>query len=242
MHNPIIEISGVTKSYQAGNLVLRSVSLTIPEGAFITIIGPSGCGKTTLLRLINGMTDFDSGQVKVMGTDIRHWDKIQLRRNIGYVIQQGGLFPHLSVKQNMEFVLSISGNEKEAQNQRVAELAKMMGFDAQQLGNYPDQLSGGQQQRVGVARALAANPKIVLMDEPFGALDNITRRNLQSEIKQMHRDLGLTFIMVTHDLHEAFSLGTQVAIMNEGKVEQFAEPGFIKANPASGWIKDFITL
>ena len=242
MHNPIIEISGVTKSYQAGNPVLRSVSLTIPEGAFITIIGPSGCGKTTLLRLINGMTDFDSGQVKVMGTDIRHWDKIQLRRNIGYVIQQGGLFPHLSVKQNMEFVLSISGNEKEAQNQRVAELAKMMGFDKQQLGNYPDQLSGGQQQRVGVARALAANPKIVLMDEPFGALDNITRRNLQSEIKQMHRDLGLTFIMVTHDLHEAFSLGTQVAIMNEGKVEQFEEPRFIKANPASDWIKDFITL
>jgi len=188
------------------------------------------------------MTDFDSGQVKVMGTDIRHWDKIQLRRNIGYVIQQGGLFPHLSVKQNMEFVLSISGNEKEAQNQRVAELAKMMGFDEQQLGNYPDQLSGGQQQRVGVARALAANPKIILMDEPFGALDNITRRNLQSEIKQMHRELGLTFIMVTHDLHEAFTLGTQIAIMNEGKIEQFAEPAFIKANPASGWIKDFITL
>ncbi len=242
MVNPIIEISGVTKSYQAGNPVLRSVSLTIPEGAFITIIGPSGCGKTTLLRLINGMTDFDSGQVKVMGTDIRHWDKIQLRRNIGYVIQQGGLFPHISVRQNMEFVLSISGNEKEAQNQRVAELAKMMGFDAQQLDNFPDQLSGGQQQRVGVARALAANPKIVLMDEPFGALDNITRRNLQSEIKQMHSELGLTFIMVTHDLHEAFTLGTQVAIMNEGKIEQFAVPEFIRANPASGWIKDFITL
>ncbi len=242
MVNPIIEISGVTKSYQAGNPVLRSVSLTIPEGAFITIIGPSGCGKTTLLRLINGMTDFDSGQVKVMGTDIRHWDKIQLRRNIGYVIQQGGLFPHLSVKQNMEFVLSISENQKEAQNQRVSELATMMGFDEQQLDNYPDQLSGGQQQRVGVARALAANPKIVLMDEPFGALDNITRRNLQNEIKQMHSELGLTFIMVTHDLHEAFTLGTHIAIMNEGKIEQFAEPEFIKANPASGWIKDFITL
>ncbi len=196
MADPIIEISGVTKSYLAGNPVLRSVSLTIPEGAFITIIGPSGCGKTTLLRLINGMTDFDSGQVKVMGTDIRHWDKIRLRRNIGYVIQQGGLFPHISVRQNIEFVLSISGNEKEVQNQRVAGLAKMMGFDEQQLDNYPDQLSGGQQQRVGVARALAANPKIMLMDEPFGALDNITRRNLQSEIKQMHRELGLTFIMV----------------------------------------------
>ena len=242
MVNPIIEISGVTKSYQAGNPVLRSVSLTIPEGAFITIIGPSGCGKTTLLRLINGMTDFDSGQVKVLGTDINHWDKIRLRRNIGYVIQQGGLFPHISVRQNMEFVLSISGNEIEARHKRVAELAKMMGFNEQQLNNYPDQLSGGQQQRVGVARALAANPKIVLMDEPFGALDNITRRNLQSEIKQMHSELGLTFIMVTHDLHEAFTLGTQVAIMNEGRIEQYAEPEFIKANPASGWVKDFITL
>ncbi len=242
MNNPIIEISGVTKSYQAGNPVLNSVSLNIPAGAFITIIGPSGCGKTTLLRLINGMTDFDSGKIKVMGTDIQQWDKIQLRRNIGYVIQQGGLFPHLSVKQNMEFVLRISGDEKEAREKRVAELAKMMGFDAPQLDAYPDQLSGGQQQRVGVARALAANPKIVLMDEPFGALDNITRRNLQSEIKQMHHELGLTFIMVTHDLQEAFTLGTTVAIMNQGKIEQFAGPEFIKANPASDWIKDFITL
>ncbi len=242
MSKPIIEISEVTKSYQGGNPILRGVSLNIAEGAFITIIGPSGCGKTTLLRLINGMTDFDSGEIKVMDKDIQQWDKIQLRRNIGYVIQQGGLFPHISVRQNMEFVLSISGNEKEARESRVAELATMMGFNEQQLENLPDQLSGGQQQRVGVARALAANPKIVLMDEPFGALDNITRRNLQNEIKQMHQNLGLTFVMVTHDLHEAFLLGTQVVIMNEGKIEQMATPEIIKSNPASDWVKDFITI
>lgn len=242
MSKPIIEISHVTKSYQTGNPVLLSVSLNISEGDFITIIGPSGCGKTTLLRLINGMTNFDSGEIKVMGNDIQQWDKIQLRRNIGYVIQQGGLFPHISVRQNMEFVLSISGNEKEVREKRVAELATMMGFDEQQLENFPDQLSGGQQQRVGVARALATNPKIVLMDEPFGALDNITRRNLQMELKAMHQKLGITFVMVTHDLHEAFLLGTQVVIMNEGKIEQMATPEIIKSNPASGWVQDFIMV
>lgn len=242
MSKPIIEISEVTKSYQTGNLVLRGVSLNISEGAFITIIGPSGCGKTTLLRLINGMTNFDSGTIKVMGNDIQQWDKIQLRRNIGYVIQQGGLFPHISVRQNMEFVLSISGNEKQVRETRVTELAILMGFDEQKLENFPDQLSGGQQQRVGVARALAANPKIVLMDEPFGALDNITQRNLQNEIKQMHQNLGLTFVMVTHNLHEAFLLGSQVVIMNEGKIEQMGTPEIIKSNPASDWVKDFITV
>lgn len=242
MSKPIIEISEVTKSYQTGKLVLRGVSLNISEGAFITIIGPSGCGKTTLLRLINGMTNFDSGTIKVMGNDIQQWDKIQLRRNIGYVIQQGGLFPHISVRQNMEFVLSISGNEKQVRETRVTELAILMGFDEQKLENFPDQLSGGQQQRVGVARALAANPKIVLMDEPFGALDNITQRNLQNEIKQMHQNLGLTFVMVTHNLHEAFLLGSQVVIMNEGKIEQMGTPEIIKSNPASDWVKDFITV
>jgi len=242
MSEPIIKISEVTKSYQPGNPVLRSVSLNISEGDFITIIGPSGCGKTTLLRLINGMTNFDSGEIRIMGDDIQQWDKIQLRRNIGYVIQQGGLFPHISVRQNMEFVLSISGNEKEAREKRVAELATIMGFDEQQLDSFPDQLSGGQQQRVGVARALAAKPKIVLMDEPFGALDNITRRNLQNELKEMHKKLGLTFVMVTHDLHEAFSLGTQVVIMNKGRVEQMATPEIIKSNPASDWVNDFITV
>ncbi len=242
MSKNIIEIKNVTKSYQPGNPVLNSVSLLVPEGAFMTIIGPSGCGKTTLLRLINGMTDFDSGQVNVMNSDIQKWDRIQLRRQIGYVIQSGGLFPHLTVGQNMEFVLEISGKSIDFRKKRIAELADMMSLNEQQLNNFPDELSGGQQQRVGVARALAGKPKIILMDEPFGALDNITRRNLQNEIRQMHQKLGLTFIMVTHDLHEAFTLGTLVVIMNEGKIEQMDSPEIIKTRPVNDWVRNFITL
>jgi osmoprotectant transport system ATP-binding protein len=241
MNNTIIDIADVTKSYETGPPVLNHISLNIPEGEFVTIIGPSGCGKTTLLRIINGMTEIDSGRIMVMGKDIEIWNKIELRRSIGYVIQQGGLFPHLTVRQNMEFVLNLSGTRREIINQRISSLAEMMDFDQRQLDAWPANLSGGQQQRVGVARALSAKPKIVLMDEPFGALDNITRRNLQKEIKAMHEKSGLSFVMVTHDLHEAFELGTKVAIMNQGKIEQFDTPDEIKKNPDSEWVEDFLT-
>lgn len=242
MNNAIIEIFNVNKSFETGPPVLNDVSVTITEGAFVTIIGPSGCGKTTLLRIINGMTDINSGLIRIMGKDIGSWDKIMLRRNIGYVIQQGGLFPHLTVRQNMEFVLSISGTGHEIIKKRIDLLSEMMGFDQRQLDAWPANLSGGQQQRVGVARALSADPKIVLMDEPFGALDNITRRNLQKEIKSMHEKSGLSFVMVTHDLHEAFTLGTKVAIMNRGKIEQYDTPENIRDNPASEWIEDFMKI
>lgn len=242
MHKAIIEIVNVNKSFETGPPVLKNVSLTISEGAFVTIIGPSGCGKTTLLRIINGMTGIDSGLIRIMGKDIDSWDKIMLRRSIGYVIQQGGLFPHLTVRQNIEFVLSISGSGREIINERITLLSEMMGFDQRQLDSWPANLSGGQQQRVGVARALSANPKIVIMDEPFGALDNITRRNLQKEIKSMHGKSGLSFVMVTHDLHEAFTLGTEVAIMNHGNIEQFDTPENIKDNPANEWVEDFLRL
>ncbi|MFP4366995.1 MAG: ATP-binding cassette domain-containing protein [Bacteroidales bacterium] len=242
MNNAIIEIFNVNKSFETGPPVLNDVSVTITEGAFVTIIGPSGCGKTTLLRIINGMTDINSGLIRIMGKDIGSWDKIMLRRSIGYVIQQGGLFPHLTVRQNMEFVLSISGTGHEIIKKRIDLLSEMMGFDQRQLDAWPANLSGGQQQRVGVARALSADPKIVLMDEPFGALDNITRRNLQKEIKSMHEKSGLSFVMVTHDLHEAFTLGTKVAIMNRGKIEQYDTPENIRDNPASEWIEDFMKI
>lgn len=242
MSNPAIEITDVTKTYESGNKALTNVSLKVPHGAFVTLIGPSGCGKTTLLRLINGMTGFDSGQISVMGRNLDEWDKIQLRRKIGYVIQQGALFPHLTVRQNIAFVLNISGAGTQIINNRVSELADMMGFDEQQLNTFPSELSGGQQQRVGVARALASQPDIVLMDEPFGALDNITRRNLQNEIKEMHRKLKITFVMVTHDLQEAFTLGTHMAIINKGSIEQFGTPENIETNPASRWIKEFINM
>ena len=240
MAETIIDLQNVTKSYEPGTLVLRDVSLAIPKGAFVTIIGPSGCGKTTLLRLINGMTNFDSGQIKVMGKDLIDWDKIQLRRSIGYAIQQGGLFPHLTIEQNIGFVLSISGSDSAAIENRVNSLAELMGFNERQLQSFPSALSGGQQQRAGVARALAANPEIILMDEPFGALDNITRRKLQSELKEMHQSLGITFVMVTHDLHEAFKLGNSVVIMNEGKIEQFNTPEMILEKPSNEWVKNFI--
>lgn len=235
----IIDIQNITKSYQLDKPVLKNISLAVPNGAFITIIGPSGCGKTTLLRLINGMEEAESGHIKVLGKNLAEWDKIQLRRNIGYAIQRGGLFPHLTIKQNIAFVLSISGNDAESIDKRVNSLAEIMSFDDRQLLSYPAELSGGQQQRAGVARALAANPEIILMDEPFGALDNITRRNLQSELKEMHKKLGITFVMVTHDVKEAFTLGTQVVIMNKGKIEQYDTSGTIREKPANEWVKEF---
>lgn len=242
MGEKLIDIQNVSKSYQAGVMVLRNVSLTIFKGAFVTIIGPSGCGKTTLLRLMNGMTEIDNGRITVMGSDLKTWDKIQLRRKIGYAIQQGGLFPHLSVKQNIEFVLNISGTPIQVINERIKELANLMSLDERQLNAFPSELSGGQQQRVGVARALASQPEIALMDEPFGALDNVTRRNLQSELKAMHQKLGITFVMVTHDLNEAFTLGSQVVIMNDGNIEQFDTPENIRRKPANEWVKEFLSI
>jgi len=239
MTENIIDLQNVTKSYESGKPVLNTISLAIPKGSFVTIIGPSGCGKTTLLRLINGMEDADSGQIKVLGKDLADWDKIHLRRSIGYAIQQGGLFPHLTIKENIGFVLSISGDDAASIDKRVNSLAEIMSFDNRQLSSYPAELSGGQQQRAGVARALAANPEIILMDEPFGALDNITRRTLQNELKEMHQKLGITFVMVTHDLKEAFTLGTQVVIMNEGRIEQYDTPDNISEKPANEWVKEF---
>jgi len=241
MDKAIIHIQNVTKSYKPGEWVLRDVSLSVPKGEFVTIIGPSGCGKTTLLRLINGMTDIDSGRIVVKDKDLQNWDKIQLRRSIGYSIQQGALFPHLTVKQNIGFVLKISGSTVQMTNERINDLANVLGFTVQQLDTWPSDLSGGQQQRVGLARALASQPEIVLMDEPLGALDNITRRKLQNELKEMHKKLGITFVMVTHDLHEAFALGTTVVIMNEGRIEQSDSPASIRDKPANEWVKEFIT-
>ncbi len=241
MMEPIIKISGVTKTYEGQKRALDDVSLTVPDGGFITIIGPSGSGKTTLIRIINGMVDFESGEVNILKREKKLWGSVQLRRKIGYVIQNVGLFPHLTVKQNLLFGMSISGVSQELQDERASELAQMIGFSKSQLDEFPDKLSGGQQQRVGVARALAMKPQILLMDEPFGALDNITRRNLQAEIKQIHNELQMTIIMVTHDLNEAFSLGTVVVVMNNGKIVQADKPESILANPASDWVMEFVS-
>jgi osmoprotectant transport system ATP-binding protein len=240
MNEAIVNIQNLSKAYSNGTKALQGISLTILPGTFLTLIGPSGCGKTTLLRTINKMTDFDSGNITVMGKGIKSWDEIQLRRKIGYVIQSGALFPHLTVKENIEFVLNISGVGQETRDARISYLSQIMGFDERQLQSFPSALSGGQQQRVGVARALASQPEIVLMDEPLGALDNITRRNLQNELKEMHLKLGVTFVMITHDLQEAFKLGTSVAIMNEGKMVQCDTPENIQKKPLTNWVRNFI--
>lgn len=240
MTKPIIEISRVDKYYSQDKRVLKNVSISIEQGEFITVIGPSGCGKTTLLRMINGLTDYSSGSIRVMGKDLEQWDLVDLRRRIGYVVQQGALFPHLNVSENMAFVLKLAQKDSLYTKQRIEELATLMGFDSNQLDAYPAELSGGQQQRVGLARALAANPSIVLLDEPLGALDNITRRGLQIELSRMHKELGVTFVMVTHDLFEAFRLGSRVVIMNEGEIVQDGSPKDIITNPANSWVKKFV--
>jgi osmoprotectant transport system ATP-binding protein len=242
MIEPIIDIQNLTKTYPNGTKALQGISLSVLPGAFVTLIGPSGCGKTTLLRTINKMTGFESGNITVIGKDVTFWDDIQLRRSIGYVIQSGALFPHLTIRQNIEFVLNISGVEQDVRNERVIELCQMIGLNEQQMPAFPLALSGGQQQRVGVARALASQPKIVLMDEPLGALDNVTRRKLQNELKEMHQKLGITFVMVTHDLREAFMLGTEVALMNEGKIVQYDKPEIIQQKPVNDWVKEFILM
>ena len=241
MNEPLIQLNNISKTFEGGKLALDNVSLSISQGGFITIIGPSGCGKTTLLRIINRMTDFDSGSMKIMDKEIELWDESLLRRNIGYVIQNAGLFPHLTVRENIQFVMSISGMEKELREARTLELAAMIEFTKTQLDEYPDNLSGGQQQRVGIARALALKPQIVLLDEPLGSLDNITRRKIQSELKQIHADTGTTMIMVTHDLKEAFSLGTEMVIMNNGKILQKDIPEVVIKQPVNEWVREFVS-
>lgn len=242
MNDPIILIDNVSKTFDGGKLALDKVSLSVQRGGFITIAGPSGCGKTTLLRTINRMTDFDSGSITIMGRKTELWDRPLLRRNIGYVIQNAGLFPHLTVRENIQFVMSISGMDNEQREVRTIELAAMIEFTRAQLDEYPENLSGGQQQRVGIARALAMKPEIILMDEPLGALDNITRKKLQSELKQIHADTGTTILMVTHDLTEAFSLGTETVIMKHGKILQKDKPETIRKHPADDWVREFISV
>lgn len=214
----VIRFENIEKSYEKGNIVIDNLNFTINSGEFVTLLGKSGCGKTTLLKLINGIIKADKGKVVVEGKEINNWDIIELRRNIGYVIQQIGLFPHMTIEDNIGYVLNMKNTPKEEVEKRVQELIKIVGIDEDYLKKYPRELSGGQKQRIGVARALASNPDIILMDEPFGAVDEITRKSLQEEIKKIHHELKKTIIFVTHDIEEALSLGTKVVILDEGKI------------------------
>lgn len=239
---PVIEFKNVSKIFQSsGCYAVDHVSLTIDEGEFVTILGSSGCGKTTLLKLVNRLYEPDEGEIFLFGEKIADKDPVKLRRGIGYVIQQIGLFPHMTIQENISVVPKLLKWNKEKIDSRVDELLMLVGLKPDQYKDrYPSQLSGGQQQRVGLARALAIEPEIMLLDEPFGALDAITRTGLQEELFRLHQELGKTYLFVTHDINEAFKLGTRVIIMNEGKILQFGTPSEIVRNPKEAFVEKLI--
>lgn len=239
----MIEFVDVSKEYPGEAVAVRDFSLQIPAHQTTVFVGSSGCGKTTLLRMINRMVEPSSGQVTIDGENIREKDPVRLRRGIGYVLQNAGLLPHLRVIDNVACVLRLGGVAKHEARQRGEEMMAAVGLDPALAGRYPGQLSGGQQQRVGVARALAADPNILLMDEPFGAVDPIVRSELQDEVARLQRDLRKTIVFVTHDIDEAFRLGDQIVILQaEGQIAQVGSPAQILASPASDFVADFVGL
>ena len=219
-------------------IVIRDLTLSIEKGEFVTIIGPSGCGKTTLLKTVNALVTPVSGEVFVDGKNIREFDLITLRRNIGYAMQGSVLFPHMTVEKNIAFVPNLlNKRDRERTRQAVRKWMEIVGLEESMLSRYPNQLSGGQQQRVGIARALAASPDLLLMDEPFSAVDEITRASLQDEILRIHKETGITVLFVTHDINEALKLGTKVLVMNEGEVVQYASPEELRSRPANAFVE-----
>lgn len=236
----MIRLEHVTKSFGRYK-ALDDVSIVVEEGEFLTVIGRSGCGKTTMLRMINGLQKPDSGKVYAAGEDVGEADLIRLRRKIGYVIQNKGLFPHMTVEKNIIYVPVISGQKDKRQNRKLAEeLIGLVGLEREMLDRYPEELSGGQQQRVGIARALASRPKLLLMDEPFGALDEITKRAMQNELLALQKKLGMTVVFITHDIREAMKLGDRVLVMEQGKIAQCDTPENVKKNPADEFVKELI--
>lgn len=242
MAQTAIEFQNVTKQFDNASLPsVDRVSLTIEEGEFITILGSSGSGKTTLLKMVNRLYEPTEGKIILFGEDISTVDVVKVRRRIGYVIQQVGLFPHMTIAENISVVPRLLKWEKKRTEDRVDELLNLVGLLPEEFKHrYPAQLSGGQQQRVGLARALAVNPKIMLLDEPFGAIDAITRMKLQDELLRIHGELKRTFLFVTHDINEAFKLGGRVIVMNEGKVSQFDTPERIVRQPADEFVESLI--
>lgn len=238
----IVQFQGVSKSYNE-NLILDNFNLEISKGEFLTIIGSSGCGKTTVLKLVNGLLNPDKGNIYIDGNNINDLNKIELRRSIGYVIQGVGLFPHMNIEKNIAYVLNLTKNRSKVDiDIKVKELIKAVGMDEDMLKRYPSELSGGQRQRIGIARALAAEPHILLMDEPFGAVDEITRKMLQEQIVKIHKELGITIIFITHDIREALKLGTKVLVMDKGQVIQFDSPNEIKNNPSNNFVRTLIGI
>ena len=237
----MIEFRSVTKRFPDGTVAVNDFSFVLPSHQTTVLVGSSGCGKTTLLRMINRMVEPSSGQVLIDDVDVATQDKVKLRRSIGYVLQAAGLLPHRKVVDNVATVPVLKGVDKAKARAAALELLDKVGLDRTLADRYPRQLSGGQQQRVGVARALASDPNILLMDEPFGAVDPIVRTDLQVELNRLQRELGKTIVFVTHDIDEAFTLADQVVIFKKGGIiAQAGSPAEILANPADDFVASFI--
>lgn len=237
----MIRFENVTKRYPDGTTAVDDLSFEVNEGELVTLVGPSGCGKTTTMKMVNRLIEPTSGRILVEGEDIASIDPVKLRRRIGYVIQQVGLFPHKSVLENTATVPALLGWKRAKARARAAELLDLVGLDPSVYGDrYPDQLSGGQRQRVGVARALAADPPVLLMDEPFGAVDPVVRERLQSEFLRLQATVRKTVLFVTHDIEEAVRLGDRIAVYGEGRVEQYDTPATVLGAPATPYVADFV--
>ena len=238
----MIRLDAISKRYPNGQLAVRELSLDIHDGEICVLVGPSGCGKTTTLKMINRLIEPTSGRIFLDGADVTHADPVELRRHIGYVIQQVGLFPHQTIATNIGTVPKLLGWSKQRVSARTDELLDLVGLDpADYRSRYPAQLSGGQRQRVGVARALAADPPVLLMDEPFGAIDPVTRVRLQDEFLRLQGDVQKTVVFVTHDIEEAVKMGDRIAILDVGGIlEQYATPAEILGRPASPMVRDFV--
>ena len=236
----MIEFKNIVKKYR-NKTIIKPFSIDIEAGQLVVFIGPSGCGKTTLLKMINKLIQPSAGKIFVNGKDISTMDAIELRRNIGYVIQNTGLFPHMSIRENLELIPKLKGEDPAKIAKKTEELLQVVGLNpAEYLDRFPKELSGGQQQRVGVARAFSTDSDIILMDEPFSALDPVTRNSLQDELVQMQKELNKTIIFVTHDMDEAIKIADKICILKDGDILQFDTPENILKNPANEFVEGFI--
>lgn len=239
----MIEFINVGMTYPNGNVGLKNINLTINESEITVFIGPSGSGKTTLLKMINRLEDNTTGEVKINGKNVKDYNIHKMRWDIGYALQQVALFPHMTVEENIAIVPELKKWKKEKIDARINELLNMVGLESEKYRKRnPSELSGGEAQRVGIARALAADPKIILMDEPFSALDPITRANLQEDVKKLQKQIHKTIVFVTHDIEEAFLLGDKICIIQDGKLVQTGTKHEIISNPKNDFVKKFIAI
>ncbi|WP_438420656.1 betaine/proline/choline family ABC transporter ATP-binding protein [Bacillus siamensis] len=236
----MLTLENVSKTYKGGKKAVNSINLNIAKGEFICFIGPSGCGKTTTMKMINRLIEPTEGRILIEGRNIMEQDPVELRRSIGYVIQQIGLFPHMTIQQNITLVPKLLKHPEKERKERARELLKLVDMGPEYLDRYPHELSGGQQQRIGVLRALAAEPPLILMDEPFGALDPITRDSLQEEFKKLQKTLHKTIVFVTHDMDEAIKLADRIVILKAGEIVQAGTPDDILRFPADEFVEEFI--